>query len=142
MRLYSYCFDDAVWHSRRHDFCQSEARSFKQRAVLGFRAFIAVQKEQHLKIEEFPERRRVAIRYHHLDDKELAILGHRPMAILQDGQGAFVVPVMNNMLHDISIAARWNRGEEVSSNDFATFGKATLFDRISSAFNNKWRLKK
>ena len=48
------------------------------------------------------------MRHYGFHEQELGILYHRPMAVLEDGDGARVIPVVNNPLKDVSVATAWH----------------------------------
>ena len=54
------------------------------------------------------------MRHYGFDEQELGILYHRPMAVFEDGNGAPVIPVVNNPLKNVSVATAWHRLEEIS----------------------------
>jgi fumarate hydratase class II len=50
----------------------------------------------------------------HVNQQQPAILSHRSTAIIKDGSGAMIVPIMDHATQKISVCSSGNRSEEIS----------------------------
>src|SRR5436190_5640680 len=122
------CFHDAERRLRRHDPREVETGAVEQRAELLLRALASTWHDQHLEVEDLPHARLVARRNHRLDQDDAAVLRQHLPDVRQDQRRLVVVPVMNDVLHDVGVAAGRDGLEEVAGPGGDAAGKTLRLD--------------
>src|SRR5262249_25011466 len=74
---------------------------------------------EHLEVNQPRERRNSRGRYHHFDDQDTAARGHGITTVAQDRLASRVVPVVEDVLEYIRVAASGDRREKVTAQDLA-----------------------
>src|SRR4029453_1735313 len=87
-----------------------------------FRAFLAADGNHHLNVQQLSPFAMVAGRDHRIGDKNSSLLVHGPPAIREDPDAILIVPVVQDVLQDVSIAAVRNRLEEIARFESAPSG--------------------
>ena len=62
--------------------------------------------------------------------------GHRPMAVPENGDAALVVPIVENPLQDVGVAAFGHAVEEVAGHQLAAIRKTSCPDVVSPLFDH------
>ena len=110
--------DDAQRALGWHDPGQLQPRIPEDRGefVLGA---LAPTDNEHINIKELAPAGVVARRDDIVDDQNLSILVHGGAAVREDLYRALIVPIVEDILHDVGIAALRHRLEEVSGFEHA-----------------------
>src|SRR6185312_2327001 len=113
----------AVRRLRRNNPRQTQSRFREKFGVLLFRALAASGEEQHLDIQNLCHMASVSFRHHKLQQDHLAVflsaIFQSFAAVAQNRKGLVVVPVVNNIFHQVEIAAFGNGLEEISTGSAA-----------------------
>ena len=108
---------------RFNDIGQLEASLRQEVAVFLLGAFAAAGEQHHFEIDDFGEMRFVAGSHHGFDQKQMRAWCRGGVNVLKDGERVRVVPVMNDVFHDVGVAGR-NSLEKISVCDAAAAGKS------------------
>ena len=84
----------------------------------------------------FREVRLVAFGDDHLDEQQSPVFGHRAVAVLENREGARVVPIVDDVLHQISVRACGHAAEEVARCEFRALQDAFGFEAMPRARND------
>src|ERR1051326_3062572 len=135
-------FDDAGRHPGGNDAQEFESRGAEESCKFLLGALLAARHHHHVQIEKLRKVRLVVLRHHAIDDYDFCVARHLVAAILQDRDSALVVPVVNNPLHDVSVAACGHCLEEVARPCFAAIRESSLLDFRTRTFDNLWSVQK
>src|SRR5882724_12734728 len=101
-----------------------------QVAPLIFSSFPARNKDQHIDIQKLGRcTSHVAQRWkERIDTNHPTISLHAPASVLEELDALLILPVMNDMFHDVDVGG-WYRVEHVSSDIFQSVGNCTVLHR-------------
>src|ERR1700737_5122000 len=114
-----------AFNQRQMSFSRNKAPEFEPGSLqqvpeLRLRALSATWCErQHLEIQKFTEVRRVTRWNHSIDDQHLHAAPHRAVAVSEDLNSPFVIPVVEDVLHDVGVAPFGNGRKEIAAEDLA-----------------------
>ena len=116
---------------------QSETGLGIEFRVLFFGSFApAGGQREHHHVPELAVGRLIAGRHHPFDDQHSATVVHRLAAVAQDHRGPLVVPVVDDVLEEVDVAARGNACEEVAALYPATAAPCRGFKLRSGSVND------
>src|SRR5262245_2670601 len=113
---------------RRYDTDEIKSRSAEQNTKLLFSALLPAGSHQHIEISECltlrGHRRGNGARQHLLNQQERRLWPQCSMAVLEDGEGLRIVPIVDDVHQQIGIAIRWNLREHVARYNLQPVGDA------------------
>ena len=115
--------DDVRSTTRSYDACELELSGFKQFPKLSLCSFTAARgyrQHRHVKKVSYRALRGGLLGKYHIDDQQPRRRAHDAMAVSQYRPCAFVVPIVDNVLEDISVSPGGYRFKEVAADDLAT----------------------
>ena len=62
------------------------------------------------------------------------------MAVSEDLSCPLVIPVVDDVLHDVGIAPLWNGRKEVAADDLATVGHASALEQRGGPGGHVWKI--
>lgn len=89
--------------------------------------FSPLKKYQHVEVQSFTRIRLIGALQNHFDQQQSAVRFDRTPAVAEDPLSVLVIPVMDDVFHDIDIGAGGNRFEKIRFDDAAASG-----DRLTS----------
>src|SRR5262249_32617388 len=69
-------------------------------------------------------------------EEQFPIFAHLSADVFQNPGAALVVPIMDDMAHEVNIGARWDRLEEVAADDLAPICQTSRLDVGLGPFHN------
>ena len=121
--LNRHALDDRIWSGRRKNSRDAETRGGVERVPLLFGALTASGHQHHRHIEELPGIGSVGRADDAVHHQQLAVGLDGAAAIGEDLPGALIVPVVHDVLHDVSVGARRYCFEEASTEQFAVIAE-------------------
>src|SRR5205085_12050720 len=113
-KLDRYAFDNRLDPRRRDDAFQPETGSGEQFAELLFGPFHSTGEHKHLQIHELGNAWLIAAR-HYLIHHQQPATGTNPLAAMAENLNALrIVPIVNDVLHDVHIGARRDAFKEAA----------------------------
>ncbi len=109
----SHSFDDAERTLRCHDAHQLQSGLFEDSGKLLLRA-LSSSNNEHLNVHELAPTRVVAGRDDVIHDQDPPFLIHGGAAVREDFHALLIIPVVENVFHDVSIATGRHGLEEAS----------------------------
>ncbi len=86
---------------------------------LGFRALAATQKHQHVEIDQLSRARGIVGRNHHLHQKHPPVRPKGALAIGQNTNSAFIIPIVNDVFENVDVRAGGDFLEEIAPDQLA-----------------------
>src|SRR5689334_8332094 len=133
-------FDDGLAAGGWNNAIQLESGSAEEVSEFFLGTLFAARQDEHLEIEELGEIRTVArLNYSvHDDDPAVRLVSEGFACVLKNGEGLVIVPVVDDVLHVIGVAAFADRLEEVATDKVATLFATGIADELFSALEKVW----
>src|SRR5438876_3640520 len=142
--LHAHSFEYTRQGFRWDNSVQLEPCRIEQSPELGFSALATSDVHQHVHIapgDDLGSWRRInTVGHGDFHQQELGLRRHHPVTVPEDGGAASVVPVMDDTLEDVGVAALGLSLEEIPGDHLTAAGEAGGLNRLPGNLSCKWQL--
>src|SRR5262249_27451780 len=102
----------------------------EERSIFRLRSLAPPGDDEHVEVQQLSERWRVACKNDGLDEQELRVRCHCPVAVAQDREASVIVEALDDMSKQIRVTAIRDRLEEAARHRLAASGESSGLDAL------------